>query len=77
MAMMMIAALTLLSGQFSALNFQSGSRANLLATGALSHPDLVAYLPTAGHSEANAWPMTSFELTNRGRLVSHTNGLMP
>lgn len=73
---MMIAALTLLSGQFSALNFQNGSRASLLATGALNHPDLVAYLPTAGHSEANAWPSASFEWTNQGHLVSYTNGLM-
>ena len=74
---MMIAALTLLTGQFSALNFASRSPANLIATAALSQPNLVAYLPAAGHSEANAWPGTSFEWTNQGSLVSYTNGIVP
>jgi hypothetical protein len=74
---MMIAALTLLTGQFSALNFGNRTPVNLITTAALSQPNLVAYLPAAGHSEANAWPGTSFEWTNRGSLVSYTNGIMP
>ena len=74
---LMIGALTLLTGQLSVLHFQSRTSANILATAALSQPNLVAYLPAAGHSEANAWPGTSFEWTNQGHLVSHTNGIMP
>jgi hypothetical protein len=74
---LMIGALTLLTGQLSILHFQSHNSANILGTAALSQPNLIAYLPAAGHSEANAWPGTSFEWTNQGHLVSHTNGIMP
>src|SRR4030095_2599693 len=74
---MMIGALTLLTGQFNALNFASRTSARIIATAALSQPNMVAYLPAAGHSEANAWPGTSFEWTNQGQLVSYTNGVLP
>ena len=74
---LMIGALTILTGQLSTLHFQNRTPGNIIATAALSQPDLVAYLPAAGHSEANAWPGTSFEWTNQGHLASHTNGIMP
>ena len=73
---LLVATLTLVSGQFSRLTFTESAQANIIATAALNHPSFVAYLPAAGHSEANAWPGTSFEWTNHGRLVSYTNGLM-
>jgi uncharacterized membrane protein len=70
-----IAALTLLTGQFSLLHVENRTSAGIVATAALNQPDLVAYLPAAGHSEANAWRGTSFEWTNQGSR--YTNGLMP
>ena len=74
---LMFAALTLLTGQFSVLNFESQGSEHLVATAALNQPNLVAYLPAAGHSEANAWPGTSFEWTNRGYLGARTNRVTP
>ena len=68
-----VGALTLLTGQFSILTLETRGHGNLIATAALNQPNIVAYLPAAGHSEANAWPGASFEWTNQGTLVSYTN----
>ena len=72
-----IAVLTLVSGQLTFSNLAQPSVSELMTSAVLKDANLVAYLPAAGHTEANAWPITSFEWTNGGYLGMRTNGMMP
>jgi hypothetical protein len=56
---------------------------SLMATAALSHPDLATYYASASHSERNVAGVKTFESTNADHSLStppstfYTNGLIP
>ena len=43
---------------------------SMVATVALSHPQLATYCANSAYTEHNVWPTTSFEWTNRSRSLT-------